>query len=354
MATQTHTQTATAVQHKDSMKSTWRQDKSQWGIFHYLTVFVQGSTPATEKPPVHAKSDKVPHVKGWTTHRHVLLSAFLPLLIHQAYCWQTGNNFSWGFSCVYYILSFQLIGIHLLHQLRKMGMQYGHLDGDKHPRDDVPDHKVRQVFLSLINTAAWRSVLALMLAYDSSKRPMDASWMWLPLEQGLYGIILDFWFYWYHRVMHESDFLWKFHRTHHLTKHPNPLLTLYADGVQEVFDIAGIPFMTYLTMRLMGLPMGFYEWWICTHYVVFAELSGHSGLRLHALPPSTLSWLLELFKCELVIEDHDLHHRRGYKKSGNYGKQTRLWDTIFGTLLPRIECVPDNVDYDNAILHPVL
>jgi hypothetical protein len=34
--------------------------------------------------------------------------------------------------------------------------------------------------------------------------------------------------------------LWKYHRTHHLTKHPNPLLTLYADTEQEFFDILGV------------------------------------------------------------------------------------------------------------------
>jgi sterol desaturase/sphingolipid hydroxylase (fatty acid hydroxylase superfamily) len=99
--------------------------------------------------------------------------------------------------------------------------------------------------------------------------------------------------------------------------------------------------------------MGFYEWWICHQYVVFAELAGHSGLRVHASPPSTLSWLLRWFDAELVIEDHDLHHRKGWKKSHNYGKQTRLWDRVFGTCCDRIESVQGNVDYVNQSPMPL-
>ncbi|KAJ5356792.1 hypothetical protein N7517_011401 [Penicillium concentricum] len=70
------------------------------------------------------------------------------------------------------------------------------------------------------------------LTYDANKAPASLSWAWLPVEASLYGIILDFWFYWYHRVMHDVNGLWKFHRTNHLTKHPNPLLIIYADSEQ--------------------------------------------------------------------------------------------------------------------------
>jgi sterol desaturase/sphingolipid hydroxylase (fatty acid hydroxylase superfamily) len=48
----------------------------------------------------------------------------------------------------------------------------------------------------------------------------------------------------------------------------------------------------------------------------------------------------------LCIEDHDLHHRKGWKNSANYGKQTRLWDKLFGTCAERIELTPENIDYN--------
>jgi sterol desaturase/sphingolipid hydroxylase (fatty acid hydroxylase superfamily) len=66
-----------------------------------------------------------------------------------------------------------------------------------------------------------------------------------------------------------------------------------------------------------------------------------------------VNWLLELFDLEMVIEDHDLHHRYGWKQSFNHGKQSRLWDTIFGTCHDRIESVKENVDYSNLATMPL-
>jgi sterol desaturase/sphingolipid hydroxylase (fatty acid hydroxylase superfamily) len=103
----------------------------------------------------------------------------------------------------------------------------------------------------------------------------------------------------------------------------------------------------------MGLPMGFCDSWVCHQYIVFTELMGHSGLRLNASPPSTMTWLWRFFDADLVIEDHDLHHRKGWKKSHNYGKQTRVWDRIFGTCHERIECLESNTDYDNPAVLPL-
>ncbi|KAJ3497350.1 hypothetical protein NLG97_g1975 [Lecanicillium saksenae] len=59
------------------------------------------------------------------------------------------------------------------------------------------------------------------------------------------------------------------------------------------------------------------------------------------------------FNMELVIEDHDLHHRTGWKKSHNYGKQTRFWDTIFNTKTDRIESNEENVDYSVDVHVPI-
>jgi sterol desaturase/sphingolipid hydroxylase (fatty acid hydroxylase superfamily) len=337
------------------MKSTWREsDRSDWGIAHW-TYELLGIHPTAldKKVPVHKKEDKVPYTPEWQQHRWVLVHSFIPIFLQHLYVTYTGHNFSALQALVFYALAFKGIAIHELHVLRGVGQKTGFLDGDAHERDGVPDHSVQKVLNSLFSTSTFRPVFTVFLSYRASQAPADMSWLWLPLEAGLYGIILDFWFYWYHRLMHEVDTLWKFHRTHHLTKHPNPLLTLYADTEQEIFDIAIVPLMTYFSMKLMGLPMGFYEWWVCHQYVMFAELAGHSGLRLHAVPPNLLSWLLRLFDAELIIEDHDMHHRKGWKASGNYGKQTRLWDKLFGTLKDRVECQKDNIDWDNPVDLPL-
>ncbi|KAG6014635.1 hypothetical protein E4U41_004795, partial [Claviceps citrina] len=55
----------------------------------------------------------------------------------------------------------------------------------------------------------------------------------------------------------------------------------------------------------------------------------------------------------LVVEDHDLHHRQGWRASGNYGKQTRLWDRVFGTCMDRVETNVENVDFANPATMPI-
>ncbi|VUC28077.1 unnamed protein product [Clonostachys rosea] len=346
---------------RDSMKSTWRtQDKSQWTVHHHLIDVLNGYHVNLNQPvPVHPKTDKVPYVPQWSQHIWVLFYALIPLALHQAWLTFTGYE-TLGRLATFnlYFAAFNLIVIREVHVLRRLGHRFGFLDGDQHERDGVPDVGVAKVTTSLYKTTGSRIAAAVLLSYNGES-PLNVMsqgrwWLWLSLEIGLYGIVLDFWFYWYHRAMHDITPLWKFHRTHHLTKHPNPLLAAYADHEQEFFDMVGVPLMTYGTMYLIGIDLGFYEWWICHQFIAFTEVFGHSGLRIHGSPPSTLNWLLQIFGAELVIEDHDLHHRKGWRKSHNYGKQTRLWDRIFGTTTERVESVASNIDFETKVYLPIL
>ncbi|KAH8429594.1 sterol desaturase family protein [Aspergillus melleus] len=340
---------------KDSMKSTWRVgNRDEWNINHWALEILNAHPIALDQEvPVHSKDEKVPFMPQWSLHRWVLFYSALPLLLHQLYMSYTGKTLGPFAVFNLYFFAFNATVLYQVQVLRRLGHIHGFLDGDQHERDGVPDVGVSKVVTSLYKTTGSRILLAIYLTYTRTQLPSQLTWTWLPLQIGLYGIILDFWFYWYHRVMHDVNSLWKFHRTHHLTKHPNPLLAAYADHEQEFFDMVGVPLLTYLSFRLFGLPLGFYEWWICHQYVAFAEVFGHSGLRLHLTVPSTLSWLLQALDCEIVIEDHDLHHRKGWRKSYNYGKQTRLWDRVFGTCHERIESVVGNVDYENPAMMPL-
>ncbi|CAG8302166.1 unnamed protein product [Penicillium salamii] len=340
---------------KDSMKSTWpTAPRSTWNFNHHLldTLNVH-PIDLNKEVPVHGKNEKLPFMPQWSLQRWVLFYSAIPLVLHELYMRFTGKTIGPITAFNFYFFVFNATVIYQVHVLRRLGHIHGFLDGDKHERDGIPDVGVAKVVTSLYKTTGSRLILSIFLSYTQTSRPSQMSWQWLPLEIGLYGIILDFWFYWYHRLMHDVGYLWKYHRTHHLTKHPNPLLAAYADHEQEFFDMVGVPMMTYFSLKLMGLPMGFYEWWICHNYVAFAEVFGHSGLRVHLTVPSTLSWLLQLLDADIVIEDHDLHHRKGWRKSHNYGKQTRLWDRIFGTCTERIESVPENVDYENPAKMPL-
>lgn len=349
------TNTPTKHNAGDSMVSTWRHDQSQWTISHWMIELLGLHLIDSDREvPIFSKKDKIPAMREWSLHLWILLHAAIPLIVHQAYTTYTGSNLDVISAFALYAGAFKLNGIHEMHIMRRLGKAYGFLDGDKHPRDGIPDVGVDKVIRELISTSTLRIIMAILVTYRQNEKPASLRWAWLALEIGIYSITVDFWFYWYHRLMHSTGPLWKFHRRHHLTKHPNPMLAAYADHEQEFMDIIGIPLLAYFTLKLFGLPMGFYEWWICYQYVAFSEFIGHSGLRIHGGAPSTLNWLLELFDAELVIEDHDLHHRYGWRKSHNYGKQTRLWDRFFGTCNDRIESVKENVDYSNRVTMPLL
>jgi sterol desaturase/sphingolipid hydroxylase (fatty acid hydroxylase superfamily) len=337
---------------KDSMKSTWRNDKSNWGLAHHILDFSQRQFDSDVPPPVFRKTDKVPCMPNFQASRWVLFHALIPVTIQQLYCWYTNRNFHPVAVFFFYALFMKIIAMKEVSMLRQLGQRYGYLDGEK-PRDGFPDHSVGSVLNSLLYVGFGRPLFMVYLAYKSNQAPLSLDWLMLPVEIGVYGVVLDFWFYWYHRLMHQTDSLWKYHRTHHLTKHPNPLLTLYADHEQELFDVAVIPLLTYASMKLVGFPMGFYEWWFSQQFVMFTEVIGHSGLRLYATPPSPFDWALKYFRVELTTEDHDLHHRTGWKNSHNYGKQTKLWDTVFGTAIGRIEVEDKNIDFEDRVTLPL-
>lgn len=45
---------------------------------------------------------------------------------------------------------------------------------------------------------------------------------WFIFNVTVYGFIFDSWFYWTHRALHESQYLWdKIHTTHHGFKNPS-------------------------------------------------------------------------------------------------------------------------------------
>lgn len=339
---------------KDSMVSTWREDRSQWTPSHWLLELLGTRLiPRGTAAPVFSKTDKIPAVREWTTHLWILVHAMVPLAVQQAVMSYTGRPLDAISVFAVYTTAFYSTGVHLVQTIRRLGGVYGFLDGDRHERDDIPDVGVRRVVTELLSTPTLRLAMSIYLAYVPAQRPFSFSWAWLAVEIGAYSIAVDFWFYWYHRLMHAVPPLWKYHRTHHLTKHPHPLLGAYADHEQELMDIMGIPLLAFATLKVVGLPMSFHEWYICYQYVVFSEIIGHSGLRVHGGAPSTVNWILQIFDAELVIEDHDLHHRYGWRKSHNYGKQTRLWDKVFGTCRERIESQRENVDYENRVTFPL-
>lgn len=323
-------------------KATWHhKDPKEWDGAQKMIVGlgVLQQDKDTAKPPVHAKTDPVPVYSVWRQHAFILPRILAPLIVHRLYMELTGWTlhpvvaFVFYFSCI-----IQFLRQHV-QVIKRMGNKYGFYDG-AHDRDGVPDVHGWKVLTSLVMTLGLRPLLAIFWVYDRNVKP-NLSWQ-TPFDVVAYTLALDFFFYVYHRSMHETSFLWKYHRTHHTTKHPNVLLSAYADEIQETFDMVGIPLFAYLVV-----PMDFYTWWVATCYLLYTESAGHAGVRVFWQVPTTF-WL-RYFGCDLAIEDHDRHHQQGYRNSGDYGKQSRLWDALGGTMRNRVESVASNLDHVNQV-----
>lgn len=342
-----------------SMKSTWTTaDPSTWNgyqrFIHNADIYpiIPG-----KPPPLMAKTDAVPVLSDLSMH--VWISAYLlvPMALHQTWVSLTGWNLHAIAVFALYTAAFVLIASRQTHSVRRLIYEYGVLDGE-HERDPIPDEGAGKILKGMHKVAALRIGAAAFAVYNSSQAPLDALtdlswWVGLAGKLSLYGIFIDLYFYAYHRACHEVPWLWKYHRTHHLTKHPTVMMTGWADEEQELIEMILVPVAAFLSLWAIGLKLGFYDWWICFQYVTFAEVMGHSGLRLHLVPPSPISWLLRILDMELVIEDHDLHHRRGWKKSYNYGKQTRVFDRLFGSGAAREEMAAPNVDHSKVVNMPL-
>lgn len=288
------------------MRSTWKSsgNEKKWTHDHYMLYAIDGSYKYHNMdPPVHSKTDKIPVLSVWRSGGWMLVRSMIPVLIDYALQHYAGLTMSPWVALAFYFTAEALIAVNHLHTLTWLGLQYGFFDGNV-PRDGVPDLRVGQVARSLLMTAGLRAVMMIFISWKPDETfEFDirvTPWL-LVLQVTVYTISLDFWFYWYHRLMHEIDFLWRYHKTHHQTKHPNPLLSLYADVEQEWFDIVGIPMMAYVTTKIF-VPFGFYEWWIAGLQVLFIEAWGHSGIRVYATPANAGLGFLRWFGAELTIE----------------------------------------------------
>ncbi|SPO37304.1 related to ERG25 - C-4 methyl sterol oxidase [Pseudozyma flocculosa] len=319
------------------MTSTWHlQDPSTWNFWQRMLVRLDLLQQPKDAPKAPIRvGEKVPYYPAWRQHAWIFPRAAAPLVIHYAYMRLTGWTLHPVAAFFFYVISFKLFAVASVRKFNRMALRYGYFDGMA-PRDGVPDTQSRKVVLSLLGTISIRPLFALCVAYDRHALP-SLSW-YFPLQLFLYACILDFFFYWYHRATHEVSWAWRYHKKHHMTKHPNPLLSAFADEEQEWGDILIIPFLTWLCM-----PVDFSTWWMCTSLRPWgcAHVLADDDDGLH-LAPARYG---PLPRRRLI---RNAYHRRGSKKSGNYGKQTRLWDALFGTKMPRQEWTEEAIDWDNT------
>ncbi|KAM0746238.1 hypothetical protein T439DRAFT_319235 [Meredithblackwellia eburnea MCA 4105] len=264
-------------------------------------------------------------------HWWILRGALVAPVLQQLSYWAF-PNYKWPIALAYpvYLVCFTGFAISCLKHFDYWAKVYGTYDEKKIGRDRIPDQSIGQLARGFLAFVIFRTLGEFYLKWDKLETPFQAFRWSTPVRYFVWLVVMDYFFYIYHRSCHEIPYLWSIHQKHHQTKHPNPVLSILADGYQEVIEIALVPLAATLIV-----PMRFHELYLLICYTAYVEIFGHTGIRAKWHLPIT-GPILSLVGCELIVEDHDLHHRYG-KGGKNYGKQTRVWDVLFGTTAERIE-----------------
>lgn len=193
-------------------------------------------------------------------------------------------------------------------------------DGDL-PRFGVWSRVVRNLGLWLANVGL-SPLIVIPVTLWASSHALDwrpAWWSGLP-GLAIDLLILDFLIYWWHRVNHESQFLWRFHEIHHLDGFLDTTTALRFHFVEVLLSASA----RAVVIILLGMP--FFSVIVFEILVLLSALFHHSNLRLG---PRTERLLGRLIITPAIHWVH--HHAVRRDTDSNYGTIFSFWDPLFGS-----------------------
>ncbi len=141
-------------------------------------------------------------------------------------------------------------------------------------------------------------------------------------------LLIDLLMYIWHRLNHETEFLWRFHSVHH------------SDATLDVTTSWRFHYMEILFSELLRLPLFMLFGAGIEHLLLYSLLMTpviefhHSNLSI----PPALDRLARLIIPSPMM--HRLHHSTlRTEHDSNYGSMLSVWDRLFGTFLMK-----DNLD----------
>jgi sterol desaturase/sphingolipid hydroxylase (fatty acid hydroxylase superfamily) len=155
----------------------------------------------------------------------------------------------------------------------------------------------------------------LWIDFASAHRLMDLEWTGLALGAVIAFVGTQFFSYWWHRLMHNSDLLWRwFHQMHHSAER----LDVYGANYFHPLDVVGFAFVTTV-VPTMVLGVSAEAGAIAGLTGLFYSLFQHTNVRT----PRWLGYVIQR------PESHSVHHGRGIH-AYNYA-DLPIWDMVFGT-----------------------
>ena len=134
--------------------------------------------------------------------------------------------------------------------------------------------------------------------------------------------------YWWHRIGHESTFVWRFHAIHHLPKKIN----IANNNTVHFVDLFTSSLLGAIPALLLGLPAEAIA--IAMFYSSFQSFFAHINAKVK------LGWLGYIV---MGPEHHRYHHSVEVDEALNYSVSIAIWDQIFGTFLYRPYSQPEQI-----------
>jgi sterol desaturase/sphingolipid hydroxylase (fatty acid hydroxylase superfamily) len=136
-------------------------------------------------------------------------------------------------------------------------------------------------------------------------------------------LLLDLFYYVFHRLAHRWRWLWLVHAVHHSDGELDASTGVRFHPLESVIEIA---FLTALLLAL-GLPL----WVLLARAIVQNPMDflQHANLRAPEWVERRLGWLL------VTPRMHRVHHSPvPAETDSNYGVLLSVWDRLFGTYVP--------------------
>jgi sterol desaturase/sphingolipid hydroxylase (fatty acid hydroxylase superfamily) len=151
--------------------------------------------------------------------------------------------------------------------------------------------------------------------------------------------IKDFFRYWYHRWMHESEFMWRWHAVHHSSER------LYWFNGTRSHPLEGL-----VSSLLWGIPLAFVQ---APVEIVF--VTGLLGRTIGRFQHTNMDLILGPFDYIFSSpKNHRYHHSKKVEEgNSNYGGDVIFWDILFGTFhLPKGETPGDDIGINGMPNYP--
>ena len=180
----------------------------------------------------------------------------------------------------------------------------------------------REIFYSFLTLLLYSGTVGIVLFWHKIgitkiyRDVNDYGVFYLIISFFLMVILHDTYFYWTHKLMHQSKWLYKFHEIHHLSHNPTPWAAFSFHPVEAIISLGIIPLIIFI------IPTHPLALMLFLTFMTIYNVLVHLGYEIYGKKFINHP----IGKWQNTTTNHDLHHQMG--GGFNYGFYFSIWDRI--------------------------